>query len=388
MNNGIFSFSINSNYIQSIFKNGNSNPSKISIPGNINNYIDWKRVGPQFWSRWQEILSTLVGNISYDYSPYSVKAVFPGGSNLYLGGVLMEDGRIFFVPFSATSGQIYDPINDRIITPAGNYEGGNASSGGVLIHSGEVLIIPRSKSCKVYNPYSNNVRTIGSAPAVADAFYSGVVMADGRVYCIPGISTFAQVIDPKLNTITALPGTPSVAAIGGILLPDGKVLVVPGVNSGTIYDPINNTYKNISVSGSGGGVTAYFGGVLLPDGNIFFIPQAATSGLIYDYRTDKARVVPGTLTGYNNGTLLPDGGVFLMSGAANVPHKIYYYNTNTYVTLSTAPTINSEFASCFVLQDGRVFMCPRNGTTGRGYGNKTSITFPVDVMLSAYFNKR
>lgn len=389
MNNGMLN--ITNNYIQSIFKNGNSIPKSIHTPGNINNSINWKTVGPQFWSRWQEIISNLIGNISYDYKPYSVRTVFPGGANPYLGAVMMEDGRLFFVPFSATVGQIYDPINDRIITPTGNYEGGNASSGAVLIHTGEVLLVPRSKSCKVYNPYSNSMRTIGSAPAVADAFYSGVVMADGRVFCVSGFSTFCQIIDPKLNTITAVPGTVNSGNISGVLLPDGRILSIAGAHPNTsyIYDPVSNTYKTASITANSGlNTTAYFGGVLLPDGNVFIIPQAATAALIYDYRTDKARVVPGTISGYNNGILLPDGGVFLISGTANTPHRIYYYNTNTYVVLSTAPTVNSEFASCYVLQDGRIFMCPRNGTTGRGYGNKTSVTFPVDVMLSAYYSKR
>lgn len=387
MNNGIFN--INTNYIQSIFKYGNSFPSSITTPGNINNSIDWRIVGPQFWSRWKQILNTFIGNISFDYKPYTVKSTFPGGTNPYLSGIMMENGNIFFVPFNATAGQIYDPINDRIITPTGSYPGSAAYSGAVLIHSGEVLLVPRNTVCRVYNPYSDSVRTIGSAPAVANAFYSGVVLPDGRVYCVAGGSSFAQIIDPKLNTVTALPGSPATGAVGAVLLPDGRILVVPnGVpnSPAVIYNPITNTHTSTSLNPPVN--TAYFGGVIMPDDDIFIIPNSATSAVIYNYKKDTVTTIPGTVTGYSSAVLLPDGGVFLMSATANTAHKIYYRETNSYITLNTAPTTNNECLGCTILQDGRVFMFPRNVTSGGGYGSKTNVTFPIDLMLSAYFSKR
>jgi hypothetical protein len=84
------------------------------------------------------------------------------------------------------------------------------------------------------------------------------------------------------NTLTTPAGAyPGINAFaGGVLLPDGRVFCVPSISaSARIYDPITDTL--ITPSGTYPGGTAFFGGVLLPDGRVFCIPRSNTSARIY-----------------------------------------------------------------------------------------------------------
>jgi len=76
---------------------------------------------------------------------------YPGGY-AYVGGVLLPDGRVFCVPFSATSARIYNPTTDTLTTPTGTYPGGYAYAGGVLLPDGRVFCVPRSAtSARIYD---------------------------------------------------------------------------------------------------------------------------------------------------------------------------------------------------------------------------------------------
>jgi len=66
------------------------------------------------------------------------------GSDAYAGGVLLPDGRVFCVPFGATTARIYNPATDTLTTPAGTYPGSDAYIGGVLLPDGRVFCVPRN----------------------------------------------------------------------------------------------------------------------------------------------------------------------------------------------------------------------------------------------------
>ena len=68
------------------------------------------------------------------------------GSNAFVGGVLLPDGRVFCVPFSSTSARIYDPNTDTLSTPTGTYPGSSAFFGGVLLPDGRVFCVPYSST--------------------------------------------------------------------------------------------------------------------------------------------------------------------------------------------------------------------------------------------------
>jgi hypothetical protein len=65
--------------------------------------------------------------------------------------------------------------------------------------------------------------------AGGNAFIGGVLLPDGRVFCVPNNSTTARIYDPVTDTVITPPGTypGTMAFIGGVLLPDGRVFCVP-----------------------------------------------------------------------------------------------------------------------------------------------------------------
>jgi hypothetical protein len=68
------------------------------------------------------------------------------GSNAFVGGVLLPDGRVFCVPFNSTTARIYDPVTDTLTTPTGTYPGSGAFYGGVLLPDGRVFCVPRNST--------------------------------------------------------------------------------------------------------------------------------------------------------------------------------------------------------------------------------------------------
>jgi len=115
-----------------------------------------------------------------------------------------------------------------------------------------------------------------------DAFIGGVLLPDGRVFCVPHASTSALIYDPATDTLTIPTGTyPGSSAFnGGVLLPDGRVFCVPhDSTSARIYDPVTDTL--ITPTGTYPGSNAFNGGVLLPDGRVFCVPHSSTTSRLY-----------------------------------------------------------------------------------------------------------
>lgn len=84
------------------------------------------------------------------------------------------------------------------------------------------------------------------------------------------------------DTLTTPTGTyPGINAYaGGVLLPDGRVFCVPhSATTARIYDPVTDTLS--TPTGTYPGSIAYIGGVLLPDGRVFCVPFNATTARIY-----------------------------------------------------------------------------------------------------------
>ena len=75
--------------------------------------------------------------------------------------------------------------------------------------------------------YTTNTTPTGTYPG--SAFQGGVLLPDGRVFCVPCSSTTACIYNPATDTLTTPTGTyPGGGAfIGGVLLPDGRVFCVP-----------------------------------------------------------------------------------------------------------------------------------------------------------------
>ena len=50
------------------------------------------------------------------------------------------------MPYSSTSARIYDPVANSLSTPTGTYPGASAFEGGVLLPDGRVFCVPRNST--------------------------------------------------------------------------------------------------------------------------------------------------------------------------------------------------------------------------------------------------
>ena len=121
-------------------------------------------------------------------------------------------------------------VADELTTPTGTYPGSSAFIGGVLLPDGRVFCVPfTSTSARIYDPVADEVTTPTGTYPGSNAFYGGVLLPDGRVFCVPFTSTSARIYDPVADEVTTPTGTypGSSAFIGGVLLPDGRVFCAP-----------------------------------------------------------------------------------------------------------------------------------------------------------------
>jgi WD40 repeat protein len=389
MNNGINE--ITKKYIDKITNYGNLPSKSVQTICKIDNKLDWRKAGSNGWSSIAEsMFETIKKSNTFSYTNrFTAKAVFAGTSLAYVSGTIMADGRIILVPFNSTTSVIWDPNNDINTTPGGTYAGSGAFSSCVLLRNGEVLFIPRNAACRVYNPVTNTVRTIGSAPP-ANGYITGVLMQDGRVYCIPfNNTTTAIIIDPINNTVKNATGTYSNGGAnlgyGGVLLPDGRIFVVSNnANSACwIYDPIKDVLSTTRQTVP----QTYQGAILLPDERILILPSSTNGNLmIYDWNKDIFRlskvIVPNTAGGL---ILLPDGTV-MVTGLSLGSFLLYNPNTDTAITPPGTFTAAASTGGN-LLFDGRLIFFPRSSSSLTGYG-VNGLGFSSDVLLSAHYNCR
>ena len=239
------------------------------------------------------------------------------------------------------------------------------------------------------NGYSTNSITATNAPG-SSAFFGGVLLPDGRVFCVPFNSTSARIYNPVTDTLSTPTGTypGSTAFYGGVLLPDGRVFCVPGNStSARIYNPVTDTLS--TPTGTYPGSIAFYGGVLLPDGRVFCVPANSTSARIYNPVTDTLSTPTGTYPGsgaFYGGVLLPDGRVFCVP-ANSTSARIYNPVTDTLSTPTGTYPGTGAFYGGVLLPDGRVFCVPGNSTSAIIATPASSVTYPIQTLLGPTYNK-
>ena len=261
------------------------------------------------------------------------------------------------------------------LTYHGTYPGNGAFAGGVLLTDGRVFCIPHNAtSARIYNPTLNIITTPNGAYPGSSAFFGGVLLPDGKVFCVPYNSLTARIYNPFTNTLSTPSGTypGNNAFAGGVLLPDGRVFCIPR-NSTTarIYDPIANTLT--TPNGTYPGNAAFTCGVLLTDGRVFCVPFNSTSARIYDPVTNTLTTPNGTYPGnaaFAGGVLLPDGKVFCVPRNSTTA-RIYDPVTNT-LTIPNGTYAAYGFFSGVLLPNGNVFCAPMQANYARIYNPNTN----------------
>lgn len=363
--------------------------------------------------------STAMGRLSFKYFPLSPIADFttvrqnnygtiadiitshgtyPGGG-AFIGGVLLTDGRVFCVPYNSTTARIYNPITNIVNTANGDYPGrllalsgstfAGAFAGGVLLADGRVFCVPfAATTARIYDPaISTAIVPNGTYPGNL-AFMGGVLLPDGRVFCVPYNSTTARIYNPMTDSVTVPNGTypGNNAFAGGVLLKDGRVFCVPHRSTtARIYDPVSDTLTTPNGTYPGNG--AFFGGVLLGNGNVFCVPHVSTTARVYNPTSNTLTTPSGVSSaGFVGGVLLPNGDVFCVPATSSTG-RIYNSATDTLVQLSSTFPTNNAFYGGVLLPDGRVFCVPLESTTARIYGSRLATNLPMGRTHSAFDNK-
>lgn len=264
------------------------------------------------------------------------------------------------------------PGSDDLAAASGVFPGTLGFYGGVLLTDGRVFCVPyKATGGRLYDPVTDTltIAASGGFPG-SDAFGGGVLMADGRVFCIPLNSTAARIYDPATDTAATPAGTfpGGNAFLGGVLLPDGRVFCAPfNGTTARIYDPVANTL--VTPTGTYPGNGAFAGAVLMADGRVYCVPRGATSARIYDPVADTLTTPSGSFpggSGFSGGVLLADGRVFCVPYSSTTA-RIYDPVANTLVTPGGTYPGSTAFNGGVLLPDGRVFCVPLGATSARIY---------------------
>ena len=326
--------------------------------------IDWRVVGGDAAAGHRHAVQSVTSRTPQ--ATYTVTSMPSSlaGQTMYQG-VLLPDGRVYFVPLFGTA-KIYDPSSNTVTIPAGTFGStGVQFAAGVLLFDGRVFLAPRaSTTAYLYDPLSNAVTAASGTYPGGDANAGAVVMRDGRVFMAPFAGAFARIYDPSSDTMTVAASNFSFGANasfwGAVLMLDGRVFICPLLSTtARIYDPVTNT-----VSTPGGTYPgSLLGGTLLPDGRVYCVPFNSTTARIYNPTTNTVSTPGGTFPGqFRTGIprRLPDGRVLVSPHVEASVSTAFIHDVNA-GTVVAAPHCGGVFTP--QLADGSYLGCPISATS-------------------------
>lgn len=302
---------------------------------------------------------------------FETGAFIPAGAG---GGA---SGRVFMAPRLSTTARLYDVATDTLLTPNGVFPA-NAFMGCVRMNDNRIYMIPFgggiNQKARIYNPVTDTFSTPNGVFPLNNGQYTGVLLADGKVFILPFNDTVARIYDPVADSLSVAGGTyPANAHYTAVRLASGK-LFMPPTNAGraAVYDPVANTRTEV---GPVYGSNAFIGAVLLNDGKVFMVPYAESLAAIYD-PAGSGTVTPVNATNwgqpaplsYFNGARLPDGRVY-MPGAAATEGRIWDPATDTSTVPAGRFSGDADFRGLVTLADGRIYLIPHNAVAAKIYSS-------------------
>ena len=358
----------------------------------------------QIGSGWVNYRAALLDTIRNNDVIVGDRLTTPNGTYSSVGlCTLLKDGRVYIYPYANTRARIYNPVDNSLTTPNGNFPGGTVEfSGGVLLSDGRVYCTPyrNSTTARIYDPIADSLTTPGGTfPTAGGSFVGGILLPDGRAYMAGSASPTARIYDPVADTLTTPPGTADSgvsgngALAGSVLLPDGRVYCIPHNGStARIYNPYNNTTITPTGTFPGPGTLyAFYTGVLLPNGKVFCVPDSSTTARIYDPVTDTLTIPNGTYPGASahlGGVLLPDGRVFCIPNNSSVAR--IYDPVKDIVTTPSGTYQVGGFGNGVLLPNGKVYILPLGSTTARIYdptNTYDTVSLDMNFVTSPFNNK-
>jgi hypothetical protein len=336
------------------------------------------------------------------------------GNSDYFGSVLLPDGRVLFVPSSASNVGFYNPSNGTLTTVSPRGLGNDAAKfrGGVLVPNGNVVFVPWAYSnVGLFDPINyrySNIAVGAQAAGAGQRFQGGVLSPTGNVVMIPKDSANIGVFNPTTLAFTNVGpinagGADSFA--GGVLLPNGNVVMSPcsSANIGmyNTYSLAASGFSNVGPVKASPIVGTYETAVLTATGNVVFAPCYVSGTykgnvIVYNPSFVSSPIATG---GYSNVQIFNSATNYLYTGAALLPTgnvvfppldsaNIGMFNPTTLSFSNLGPAFTAgvgKFCGCTLLPDGRLVFCP-SGVSNVGILN-TLTPAPPEFCLSPYFNK-
>ena len=327
---------------------------------------------------------------------YGNVASGPVGSADYSGSVLLPDGRVLFVPSTASNVGFFNPMTGLFSTvaAAGLTTATNKFAGGVLLPNGNVVFVPyQSANIGMFNPVSYTYSNIATVAAASGTLFSGGVLGpNGNVIFAPVSSGNVGVFSPTTSVYTNVGplGLVSTAFSGAVLLPTGNVVFAPASSSNIgMYNVYSMSATTAYINIGPVTPTGFSGAVLAPNGNVVFVPSTGSQVGLFNpsilsssgYSTLQ---ISTPSNGFQGGVLSPTGNViFAPYAGANV--GLYDPTLRTYTNVYQSASGSTKFSGATQLPDGRVVLCPY-GSTNVGIVN-TLVPAGPEFCLAPYFNK-
>jgi hypothetical protein len=308
-------------------------------------------------------------------------------SRLYMGSVVLPDGRLFVTGGEYGTGggtaEIYDPQSNtwtRTAPPLGYVADSNA----VLLHDGRVLVVGNYTAPMIYDPASNSWSYTG--PAV-DGFVeqSLALLPNANVLTVDGDGT-AQMYVPSEDRWLSAGNTPT-NMVGpgsefgpGLLLPDGRAFFVGGNGTTAYYTPgptVNDPGSWQAGPSLPGGLLADDApGAVMPNGHVLLegeVSQFAGPGSYFDFDpgTNTYTPLPAPYGGATGGTTYPDRMLVLPTGQI-LWDDSFVYTPDSGPNPAWQPTIAGMSANA----DGSYHLSGMllNGVSfGAGYGDDATM---------------
>lgn len=268
-----------------------------------------------------------------------------GATPLYFAGCcLLDDGRVFAVPFESMNGVIFDPTDNSVEVLTGTLPGTTATqkfAGCTLAYNGDIIMAPYAGATVVgrYNT-TTKAYTAGPSTGGAGSFECAVAHPNGNVYFSPLSASRVSWYNPGNNTFN----TSSMAALSGsnrfqgaVLVPSGKIVMIPFFYGAIgVYDPATDTWAESAPHGKG--TYAWNGGVLLGDGRVLMVPRGADNFGIFD---------PETMTYSDGPTSASWTAVYAFCGGAMLPNGTFVAAPYSHTTVGLVDTFTMPMFPAF-----------------------------------------
>jgi len=318
-------------------------------------------------------------NISFNYT------ADPIGGNLWIGGILAPNGKIYFIPYNASRVLVIDTVTNQVDTSIVVPSGANKWFGGAIAPNQKIYCAPHnSDSVLIIDTITNTVDTTSIKVSTGNSKYVGAVLhTNGLIYFIPHHATDVMIINPATNTAdtTTITGLSTALAkwYNGTLGTDGKIYCSNlFINSVLIIDP-QSAITSISFT------TASYNSVnrtLTCTGpSVSFLTQLSVGDNV---------IITNTLgqkfTGYVNNVIDNNNVVFIFNIGASVGTISTIQRTRLadFTTITGLP-FQLAYASSCLAQTGNIYIIPWNANNINiinPNSTRTALTIPGGTTIT------